>query len=366
MATSAKAGKEIRLSAAAGEVAARQEAAYGAAVRVRTRARITAAWWRAGGWAVFALGFAAGLALVVWQASRGHGSVGNVVLTITVANSLRTSVQTAVFRSTVSAGYRRLLDPFLWLREYAATERAAAAALAAPDGGDPPARLASGIVLSGLSYTYPGTTRAALDGVSVTLPAGAVVAVVGEYGSGKTTLAKLPCKFYQPSAGTITADGTDLASLDTAAWRAGISAAFQDFGRYNATFRETVQLGGVEDGALPPNGDAAVLAAIAEAGAEDLLARLPGGLDTELGPEFGGTGLSEGQWQKTALARACMRPLPVLLVLDEPPHRRTRPASTRSSSATWPAPGPPHERPARSRSSSPTASPPSPAPTSSW
>lgn len=112
MATSAKADKEVRLSAAADEVVARQEAAYGAAIRVRARARVTAAWWRAGGWAVFALGFAAGLALVVWQASRGHGSVGNVVLTITVANSLRTSVQTAVFRSTVSARYRRLLDPF--------------------------------------------------------------------------------------------------------------------------------------------------------------------------------------------------------------------------------------------------------------
>lgn len=134
---------------------------------------------------------------------------------------------------------RRLLDPFLRLREYAA-----AAALAA------------------------------LDGVSVTLPAGAVVAVVGEYGSGKTTLAKLLCKFYQPSAGTITVDGTGPASLDTAAWRAGISASFQAFGRYNATFREAVQLGGVEDGALPSNGDDAVLAAVAEAGAGDLLARL--------------------------------------------------------------------------------------------
>lgn len=320
MATSAAAGKEIRLAAAADEVVARQEAAYNAAIRVRARARVSAALWRIAGWAVFALGFVAGLALVVWQAAHGHGSVGNVVLTVTVANSLRSSIQTAVFRSTVSAGYRRLLDPFLWLREYAGQERATVAAVmaaAGPGDGTPPARLRSGIVLSGLSYTYPGTTRAALENVSVTLPSGSVVAVVGEYGSGKTTLVKLLCKFYQPTAGTITVDGTDLAALDTAAWRAGISAAFQDFGRYRATFREAVQLGGMDGGALP-SGDEAVLAAVAEADAEGLLARLPDGLDTELGSELGGVELSEGQWQKTALARACMRPLPALLILDEP------------------------------------------------
>ena len=314
MATSPKAGKEIRLAAEADEVAARQEAAWNAAVQVRLRARIAAAMWRAAGWAVFAIGFVGGLALVIWQASRGHGSVGNVVLIFTVANSLRMSIQTAVFRSTATAGYQSLLDAFIWLRKYTLTERAAAAAL---DRSAPPARLSSGIVLSGLSYIYPGTSRPALDDVSVTLPTGAVVAVVGEYGSGKTTLVKLLCKFYQPAAGTITVDGTDLAALDTAAWRAGISAAFQDFGRYNATFREAVQLGGMDGDALPDD-DAVVLAAVAEADAEDLLARLPGGLDTELGAKFGGTELSEGQWQKTALARACMRPLPALLVLDEP------------------------------------------------
>lgn len=353
MATSAAAGKEIRLSASAADLVARQEAAYDAAMRVRTRAQIAAALWRAAGWGVFALGFVAGLALVIWRAAHGHGSAGDVVLTVTVANSLRQSIRTTVQRTTISAGSRRVLDPFLWLRDYAAGERAQAAAVVAgaqSDAGTAPGSArssargsaASGIVLSDVSYTYPGTARPALSGVSVTLPAGSVVAVVGEYGSGKTTLVKLLCKFYRPDSGTITVNGTDLAAIDTAAWRSGISAAFQDFGRYNATLRETIQLGsGLDerstsagdavfsgDAVLPGDvvlagdavlaGDETVLAAIEEADALELLARLPDGLGTELGAKFGGIELSEGQWQKTALARACMRPFPGLLVLDEP------------------------------------------------
>lgn len=318
MATSATTGKEIRVSGSAAELVARQAAAWDAAIRMRTRARIIAALWRVGGWAAFAAGFAAALALVVWRAAHGHGSVGDVVLTVTVANSLRMSVYTVVNKSAAAAGYRRLLDPFLWLRAYAARERAAATGL--PGAGLAPlARLRTGIVLSDLSYTYPGTTHPAVAGVSITLPAGSVVAVVGEYGSGKTTLVKLLCKFYTPSAGTITVDGTNLAALDTVSWWSGVSAAFQDFGRYSTTFREAVELGslnGTDRHGLP--GDDAVLTAIGAADADDLLARLPDGLGTELGAKFGGIELSEGQWQKTALARACMRPLPILLVLDEP------------------------------------------------
>jgi ABC-type multidrug transport system fused ATPase/permease subunit len=138
-----------------------------------------------------------------------------------------------------------------------------------------------------------------------------VVAVVGEYGSGKTTLVKLLCKFYRPLAGTITVDGTDLAAIDTGAWRSGLSVAFQDFGRYQTTIRETVLLGGLGS---PDR----VAEAVRAADADGLVAGLADGLDTEVGGEFGGVELSEGQWQKTALARACMRAVPVLFVLDEP------------------------------------------------
>jgi ABC-type multidrug transport system fused ATPase/permease subunit len=308
MATSAAAGQELRVSGSAEALVARQQAAWQAAIRVRTRAAVAAALWRAAGWTVFALGFAGGLALVVWRAAHGHGSVGDVVLTITVANSLRVAVRVTVSRSTAASGYRRLLDPFGWLREFAAQERA----LAARAAQAAPARLESGITLTDVSFAYPGTRRDALSGVSVTLPAGSVVAVVGEYGSGKTTLVKLLCKFYRPTSGTITVDGGNLDEIDTGSWRAGLSVAFQDFGRYRATFRDAVRLGGLDQP------DDAVARAVTAADAAGLVAVLPDGLDTELGAEFGGAELSEGQWQKTALARACVRPLPVLFALDEP------------------------------------------------
>jgi ATP-binding cassette subfamily B protein len=174
--------------------------------------------------------------------------------------------------------------------------------------------LTDGIALDGVGFTYPGTERPALDDVTCRLPAGSVVAVVGEYGSGKTTLVKLLTKLYRPDRGTIQVDGVDLADLDTAGWRTRISAAFQDFGRFHIRFGETVGIGD-----LPYIADAdRVGDAVRAADARELVERLPDGLDTQLGRRFDGVELSEGQWQRTALARASMRTQPLLFVLDEP------------------------------------------------
>jgi ATP-binding cassette subfamily B protein len=150
--------------------------------------------------------------------------------------------------------------------------------------------------------------------VSVRIPAGAVVAIVGEYGSGKTTLVKLLAKFYRPDTGRITLDGVDLADLDTADWRSRVSAAFQDFGRLETTFAEGIGLGD-----LPHLTDRErITRAVRDADASALVERLPQGLDTQLGRELGGVDLSEGQWQRVALARAVMRDEPLLFALDEP------------------------------------------------
>jgi ATP-binding cassette subfamily B protein len=201
-------------------------------------------------------------------------------------------------------GSRRLA----WLEDYAASV-AAAGDLPAP------AVLQHGIRVDHVSFAYPGTTRTVLDDVSLLLPAGSVVAIVGENGAGKTTLVKLLTRMYEPTSGSIMLDDTQLARLSAAAWRARLAGAFQDFFRFEFLARQTIGLGDVPR----IDDESAVIGAVARAGAGDVVARLTAGLETQLGPTWpGGAELSFGQWQKLALARGFMRPRPLLLILDEP------------------------------------------------
>jgi ATP-binding cassette, subfamily B, bacterial len=151
--------------------------------------------------------------------------------------------------------------------------------------------------------------------VSLTFPAGAVVALVGENGAGKTTLVKLLARMYEPSSGSIFVDDTPLARVPAGEWRGRLAGAFQDFFRFEFSARHSVGLGDIPH----LDDEPAVVAAVSRAGAEDVVARLASGLDTQLGPTWpGGVELSFGQWQKLALARGFMRARPLLLVLDEP------------------------------------------------
>src|SRR5262249_22527627 len=166
------------------------------------------------GWALFTVSFLGGLLLVLNLASRGAATPGDVVLTLTVALSLREAVHVTVMRTRQVGHETRLMEPYLWLRDYVAAERAK------PSGTTPtPEALHDGLTLDRVTFTYPGTDRRALEDVSVRLPAGSVVAVVGEYGSGKTTLVKLLAKLYRPDTGAIRVDGVDLADLETAGLR---------------------------------------------------------------------------------------------------------------------------------------------------
>jgi ATP-binding cassette subfamily B protein len=166
-----------------------------------------------------------------------------------------------------------------------------------------------------VSFAYPGTSRVVLENVSLTLPAGAVVAIVGENGAGKTTLVKLLAKMYEPSSGSIFVDDTPLARVPASEWRVRLSGAFQDFFRFEFRAGHTVGLGDVPR----LDDEPAVLAAVERAGAGDVIARLTLGLATQLGPTWpSGVELSFGQWQKLALARGFMRDEPLLLILDEP------------------------------------------------
>ena len=160
-----------------------------------------------------------------------------------------------------------------------------------------------------VTFRYPGENGAnVLDGFDLTIPAGTSLAIVGQNGAGKTTLAKLLCRLYDPQSGRIEVDGVDLRDLDLDAWRARVTAVFQDFIRFELPLRDNVA----------PNGapDDAVLEALAAAGAAGLA-----DLDTVLARGYtGGTDLSGGQWQRVALARAlcAVRLGAGVVLLDEP------------------------------------------------
>ncbi|GHO63057.1 ABC transporter permease [Ktedonobacter sp. SOSP1-52] len=305
----ADSGKEIRVSGNGEPVGQLQTDAWNSVTNRRFLARLSAAVWKLAGWLVFTIGFTSGLTVVAYQVTQGRGTVGDLVLIVTIASSLQQSMQAIVKSVTDAAGSTRVTEPYLWLQDYAAHNRTSSTCEAMTPG-----KLVSGIVVENLSFIYPGSETAALDHVCMSLPASSVTAIVGEYGSGKTTLVKMLFKLHTPDEGRILVDGTDIASLAPSAWRVRTTAAFQDFGRYHIAFGDTIGLGDLPRREEPE----AIREAVLAANATELVSRLPDGLNTPLGRELGGIDLSEGQWQLTALGRASMRNDPLLLVLDEP------------------------------------------------
>jgi len=159
-----------------------------------------------------------------------------------------------------------------------------------------------------VTLTYPGRRRPAVAHVSLTVPAGATVALVGPSGAGKTTLAHLCLRFWDPDAGTVTLGAHPLAAYRMDELRARVALVAQDTYLFNATLRENVLL------ARPDASEAELMAAIARASLDELVATLPDGLDTVVGER--GARLSGGQRQRLAIARAFAKDAPVL-ILDE-------------------------------------------------
>ena len=171
------------------------------------------------------------------------------------------------------------------------------------------AQRAHEIRLHNVTFAYPtaGATPV-LEHFDLTIPAGSSLAIVGQNGAGKTTIAKLLCRLYDPQSGRIEIDGVDLREFDPASWRASIAAVFQDFIRLELPLRDNVAPRGAPD--------EIVRAALESAGAANLAP-----LDTVLARGYaGGTDLSGGQWQRVALARAlsAVRLGATVVLLDEP------------------------------------------------
>jgi ATP-binding cassette, subfamily B, bacterial len=306
LSTNASPGKELRVLGVGQALAERRRAAWERLYRPVATARTRSSVWYAAGWAVFALGYVGAIVLV---AAGPHASAASAILVLTAGARLSAYVGATVseigfLRGIWMDGSQRLA----WLEDYASAT-AQAADLPAP------AAITEGIRLEHVTFRYPGSDRPALHDVGLFLPAGSVVAIVGENGAGKTTLVKLLAKLYAPTSGRILIDAVDLARIDAVQWRDRLAGAFQDFFRFEFQAGQTIGLGDL------PRMDAepALAAALDRAGARDVVETLPAGLATQLGPTWHeGVDISYGQWQKLALARGFMRDEPLVAALDEP------------------------------------------------
>jgi len=306
LATTGPPGKEVRVTGIGQRLMTDRRAAWECWYRPLAAARWGSAIWHALAWAVFGLAY---VGAIVFVSSVVRAPASSVLLVLAAGARLSAYIGATVgeigfLRGFWMDGSRRLA----WIEDYAAS-------IAASGDLPVPTALHRGLRFDHVSFAYPGTSRVVLDDVSLTLPAGAVVAIVGENGAGKTTLVKLLAKMYEPSSGAIFVDDTPLARVPAGEWRARLAGAFQDFFRFEFRAAHTVGLGDVPRMDDQP----AVVAAVDRAGASDVIVRLASGLDTQLGATWpNGVELSFGQWQKLALARGFMRDQPLLLVLDEP------------------------------------------------
>ncbi len=298
--------KELYIAGNGAELGRRAEALGREVTRKRGLAMLRGACWESVGWIVYGGGLIAALMITVHLINEQRAGIGDVVLLTTIASQLRMQIGQAVFGLSRIAEAGRVVRHYQWLREFARSQPVAS--------GAPAARLHDGVRLDRVSFRYPGSQDWVLREVSLHLPAGSTVALVGINGAGKTTLVKLLLGMSRPTSGTITVDGQPLSDLAAAEWARRCTATFQDFAKLQFLAAETV---GVGDPAGLQDTDR-ITKAVAGAGASETVSSLPLGLQTQLGSLFDGAELSRGQWQRLALARGLMPEQPLLVVLDEP------------------------------------------------
>jgi ATP-binding cassette subfamily B protein len=171
-----------------------------------------------------------------------------------------------------------------------------------------PAQVTGHVRVEDVSLTYPGADRPALAGIDLDIPAGSTLALVGETGSGKTTLGSLIARLYDPTSGTVRIDGTDLRDMRLADLAAIVGVVSQETYLLHTTVRENLRY------AKPSATDAEIEDAARAAQIHDLIASLPDGYDTMVGSR--GHRFSGGEKQRIAIARTLLRD-PRVLVLDE-------------------------------------------------
>lgn len=259
---------------------------------------------------LFAVGFGLVIGYVLWQAGRGRATAGDVVTAVVVCQQVDRQVIGPAYSIAGLGRVLRNAGRLLWLRGYTHAELETGSA-----AQHAPSRIGHGIRFEHVTLHYPDTEHPALHDVSFDMPAGSIVAVVGENGAGKSTLVKLLAGLHRPTEGRIVVDGTNLDAIDLAEWRARLSAVFQDYTKPEFSSGHAIGIGDLANLDDPT----AIASAVTRADADQLIAGMPDGMAQQLGSTWdGGVDLSGGQWQRLAVARGLMRPAPLVLFLDEP------------------------------------------------
>ncbi len=256
---------------------------------------------------VSAIALTAAYGWVAWTAIDGIISIGAMTMLMVVLKQAQNGV------SSILMSVAGMYDDNQYVTTlYELLEHPVPAARGTATEGPAPE---DGLRFENVSFRYPGADAEAVSGISLHVPPGTKLALVGKNGSGKTTLVKLLTRLYSPTAGRILLDGRDLEEWSEPALRVRIGVIFQDFVRYQMRVGDNIGVGDVRHLDDVQRWTEAAEQGLAAADIE----QLPDGYATQLGRWFaGGRELSLGQWQKIALSRAFMRRDADILVLDEP------------------------------------------------
>jgi ATP-binding cassette subfamily B protein len=260
-----------------------------------------------------------GLVWAVWMASRGRLTIGELSVFVAATAGVQGALQGLVY-SVSGAQHAMLL-----YHHYREVEGAEPDLPAAADPRPVPP-LTGAITLSGVWFRYGPDHPWVLRDVDLVIPARSALGIVGLNGTGKSTLVKLLCRFYDPDRGTIRWDGVDLRDVPVGELRQRIGAVFQDATAYDLTAAENIGVGDLTALDDRPR----IVRAAVRADADAALSSLRRGYDTLLSTTYypddredgddpaTGVLLSGGQWQRVALARAFLRERRDLMILDEP------------------------------------------------